>query len=207
MVEMSENTVNPYDKQKLRNIHVLVVISSRQAADLIKQIFESIGFKAIHIAYNAIEAVALLRTVRVHMIIADAQLELTGNSVASSMADDDDEVLELLGIKFVQRLRYSPKSPAAYTPILILMDSPNVETIIIARDAGVNEIVIKPIEARPFCERVVNLIDNPRMHITSDNYKGPCRRRKNAGPPSGMEERRKRDIRLITCDELRGRKT
>ena len=203
---MSKNTISAYDKQKLKNIHVLVVISSRQAADLIKQIFENIGFHSIYIAYTAIEAIALLKTVRVHIIVADAELEIMGNAVDPRSEDDDSDVLKFLGIKFMHRIRHSLKSPAPYTPILILIDSPNTQTILTARDAGVNEIIVKPIEARSFCERIVNLIDNPKMHITSDNYKGPCRRKKNVGPPIGMDERRKRDIRLITCNELRGRK-
>ena len=151
------------------------------------------------------DAIALLKIVRVHIIVADAELELTGQTVASPN-EAEKPVIDLLGIKFVQRLRYSASSPAAYTPILILIDSPNSKTILSARDAGVNEIVVKPIEARAFCERIINLVDNPRIHVTSDNYKGPCRRRKDIGPPVGMSERRKREIRLITCDEIRGAK-
>ena len=203
---MSENTISAYDNQKLKSIHVLVVISSRQAADLIKEIFENIGFKSIYVAYNAIEAIALLKTVRVHIIVADAELEIMGNAVDPLSKDEYSDELKFLGIKFMHRIRHSLKSPAPYTPILILIDSPNTQTILAARDAGVNEIIVKPIEARSFCERIVNLIDKPKMHITSDNYKGPCRRKKNVGPPTGMDERRKRDIRLITCNELRGRK-
>ena len=205
---MNDKAISAYERQKLASIHVLIVISSHQAAELIRTIFENIGFKSIHIAYTAINAIKLLKTLRVHMIVADAQLELTGNTVAPAPTDDEEEKaeLELSGIKFVRRLRYSPQSPAAYTPILVLIDSPNAQMVLSARDAGVNEIVVKPIEARNFCARIINLIDNPRMHITSENYKGPCRRRKNIGPPAGMEERRKRDIRVITCDELRGNK-
>jgi DNA-binding response OmpR family regulator len=202
---MPNRTISQYEKQKLSRIQVLVVISSRQASELIKYLFENIGFKSIHIAYTAVDAIALLKTVRVHIIVADAELELTGQTVASPN-EAEKPVIDLLGIKFVQRLRYSASSPAAYTPILILIDSPNSKTILSARDAGVNEIVVKPIEARPFCERIINLVDNPRIHVTSDNYKGPCRRRKDIGPPVGMSERRKREIRLITCDEIRGAK-
>jgi two-component system chemotaxis response regulator CheY len=202
---MPDKTISQYEKQKLSRIQVLVVISSRQASELIKYLFENIGFKSIHIAYTAVDAIALLKIVRVQIIVADAELELTGQTVASPN-EAEKPVIDLLGIKFVQRLRYSASSPAAYTPILILIDSPNSKTILSARDAGVNEIVVKPIEARPFCERIINLVDNPRIHVTSDNYKGPCRRRKDIGPPVGMSERRKREIRLITCNEIRGAK-
>lgn len=202
---MGDRTLSQYEKQKLAAVHVLVVISSRQASELIKSLFENIGFKAIYVAYTAIDAISILKTVRVHIIVADAQLELTGQTVPAP-GEDEHKVIDLLGIKFVQRLRYSTSSPAAYTPILILIDSPDKHVVLSARDAGVNEIVVKPIEARPFLERIINLIDNPRIHVTSDNYKGPCRRRKDVGPPDGMAERRKRDIRLITCNELRGRK-
>jgi two-component system chemotaxis response regulator CheY len=202
---MSEYTINTHDKQKLKKIHILIVISSYQAADLIKQIFENIGFKSIYIAYSAIDAISLLKTVRVHIIVADAELETKGIDFSSPSADDD--ALNLMGVKFMRSLRHSLKSPAPFTPILILIDSPNSEAILAARDAGVNEIIVKPIEAKVFFERIINLIDKPRIYITADTYKGPCRRRKDVGPPSGMEERRKRDIRVITCNELRGYKS
>jgi hypothetical protein len=65
----------------------------------------------------------------------------------------------------------------------------------------VNEILLKPLEARSFCERIIELIDNPRIYITADTYKGPCRRRKAGVSPTGTE-RRTREIRLVRADEM-----
>lgn len=88
----------------------------------------------------------------------------------------------------------------------MLMDQGRTREVLYARDAGVNDIVLRPMQARDFCQRVIDIIDKPRTFITSPTFKGPCRRRK-GGPPPGQKERRVRDVRLIRCSEMKGKTT
>ena len=49
-----------------------------------------------------------------------------------------------------------------------------------ARDAGTNEFVVKPLSATSLFTRIQWVIENPRHFVTTDNYFGPDRRRKDA---------------------------
>ncbi len=186
--------------KRLAVVQILIVISSNRAGDLIKRLFENLGFQNLHLAHDATEAVQFLKNLHVHLIVTDADLQLSSKVAATAAADN---VLQLSGIHFVERLRRAPTSPAPFIPILMLMDQAHKKSIFAARDAGVNEIVLKPLEARNFCERIIQMIDTPRPYVTANTYRGPCRRRK-GGPPPGTQERRVREVRLIRCGEMKG---
>lgn len=192
---------------KLSLIQILIVISSPRAAALLRNLFHELGFRNIHIATDAAEAVQLLRTLRVHLIVTDSELK-----VLPMQGDAEAEPFDLNGIDFVQRLRHATHSPARFTPVLMLMDSARSDSVMDARDAGVNEVVLRPMQARDLCERIIQLIDRPRPFITATTYKGPCRRRKakKKNAPSveqadeTEEDRRTREVRLIRCEEMKG---
>jgi two-component system, chemotaxis family, chemotaxis protein CheY len=189
--------------ERLSGIHILIVISSERAGDLVKRIFIALGFTNIYIAADAIEAVQYLRDIKLHLIVADADINV-GNSVNKKTKHlAGFETLQLSGIEFIHRLRSSKSSPAPFIPVLMLMDHARDLQVIQARDAGVNEIVLKPLEAKNFCERIIALVDSPRPYITAQNYHGPCRRLAKGASPTGVE-RRKRDVRLIRCNEAKG---
>lgn len=191
---------------RLANIHILIIISSERAADLVKRLFINLGFTNLYVAYDAAEAISFLSDVQMHLIVTDADLKVTRIGTDFDREQSGQETILLSGVQFVYRLRNSPASPAPYIPVLMLMDSARNADVLKARDVGVNEIVLKPLEAKNFCERIIALIDNPRPYITASTYRGPCRRRKE-GPPIGQEERRVREVRLVRCDEMKGTRT
>jgi CheY-like chemotaxis protein len=98
---------------------------------------------------------------------------------------------------FVKRLRHAPNSPRPYIPIVMMLESGLAEDVHNAMDSGVNEIMINPIDAQQFYERFVSVVKSPRIFITADTYKGPCRRRHPVAPPANTPERRVREIRLV----------
>ncbi len=186
--------------EKVSKINILVVISSHKAANLIRDLFLQLGFSNIFVARDAADAVQMLREIRVHLIVADSELRVSPKDAQTA------EEIELSGIRFVERLRHAQQSPAPFIPVLMLMDHARSHEVRRARDAGVNEVILRPMQARDFCARVVNLIDKPRVFITAPSFKGPCRRHQE-GPPPGVDERRVREVRLIRCDEMKGKCT
>jgi CheY-like chemotaxis protein len=190
-------------EKRLAGVQILIVISSARAGGLMKRLFEHLGFKGLHIAHDASEAVQILKNLHVHLIVTDADLQFAPEGAATANPDSPSEPS---GIHFVERLRHAPTSPAPFIPVLMLMDQAHKKSIFAARDAGVNEVVLKPLEASNFCERIIQMIDNPRPHITASTYRGPCRRR-NSGPPIGTQERRVREVRLVRCREMKGQRT
>lgn len=100
--------------EKIKRIDVLIVISSIKAAELIQALFRQLGFQNIHMAKDAVDAVALMRQLRMHLIIADSELRVSPAS--GDVHPNHPNAIELSGIHFVQRLRQSPNSPPLLCP-------------------------------------------------------------------------------------------
>ncbi|MGE3714420.1 MAG: hypothetical protein AB7F82_07865, partial [Alphaproteobacteria bacterium] len=105
------------------------------------------------------------------------------------------------GCEFVRRLRRSPNSPNPFIPIIMLADINENSLKEDARDSGVNELAVHPLEAKALFSNMLKVIDKPRIFITADTYRGPCRRLEQKGPPEGTHERRIKDIRIIRYNE------
>lgn len=63
-------------------------------------------------------------------------------------------------------------------PIIMLASQPAQPQIVAARDAGVNDILIKPITIAAVIDRLSRVILKPRPFITASAYCGPDRRRR-----------------------------
>lgn len=189
--------------ERLAGIHILIVISSERAGDLVKRIFMALGFSNIYIAADAVEAVQYLRDIKLHLIVADADINVGNSANKDSKSMAGFGALQLSGVEFIHRLRSAKSSPTPFIPVLMLMDHANSSQIAKARDAGVNEIVLKPLEAKNFCERIIALVDSPRPHITAPTFRGPCRRIKKGIPPAASE-RRLREVRVMRYNEMKG---
>jgi len=155
----------------------------------------------VQTAYDGAEAVELLRRVKVHLMVADSELKLHPSQPEIEEHDlSSATAAQLHGINFVRRLRHARNSPAQFLPVLMLMDFAREQEVFMARDAGVNEVMLKPMEAHDFCARVIEIVDHERLHITSPNYRGPCRRRTKKSIKV-EHERRVREARIIKVGE------
>ncbi len=92
------------------------------------------------------------------------------------------------GLEFTVRVRLSEDSPNVFTPIIMVSGHIGRGRIVAARDAGVNEFVVKPISAKSLFDRIQAIIERPRPFVRLKSYFGPDRRRKTVG--RGEEERR-----------------
>lgn len=198
--------------QRLERLQVLVVVSGVRAGEIIERIFHQLGFSHLLTAYNPEQALAMMREVRVDLIVTDAKLPASSPLLEQSpdrpeedapLPVGDEPPQEMVSCAdFVRELRHSGAAPNPYIPVIMLTDRATSDEILAARDAGVNEVLLKPIDARNFCFRLVQVIDRPRPFVTAKTYKGPCRRRTAQGPIDG-QERRKREVRLFRSSELR----
>jgi len=50
-----------------------------------------------------------------------------------------------------------------------------------ARDAGVKEVLAKPLKAKLVLDRLFEIIERPRSFVVAPAYVGPDRRRRDAG--------------------------
>ena len=118
------------------------------------------------------------------------------------MASSADEAFEKLIIfqpdilitdcnsDFVKRVRRNSESPTHEIPIIMLTGYAELPLILEARDAGVNEFLAKPTSGKRLHSRIAAVVRKPRPFVHSVSYLGPDRRRQDAGPPEGTEERR-----------------
>ena len=104
----------------------------------------------------------------------------------ADIAIADFKMAPMDGVEFVRAVRQS-KNP--YLPVIMMTGFSDRVRIVEARDAGVTEILAKPITARSLLERVEAVVLRPRPFIRSETYFGPCRRRTDARGYAGEERR------------------
>lgn len=188
--------------KKLEKVHVLILDSSTQVTELFKKMLEEVGFTKVFIGNNGLQGVQILREIKINLIITDWELKIPRPVEKLDDASTvHEEIIPLSGIDFVKRLRHAPSSPSPFVSIIMLADAMEKIQVLSARDAGVNEICIKPLSAQQLFDKIMAVIDRPRIFVTAESYRGPCRRRKNE-LPKGQEERRKHEVRVIKLGEL-----
>ena len=79
------------------------------------------------------------------------------------------------GLTFTRRLRRDPSN--GQTPIILLTEAPDAALVAGARDAGVNEIVVKPISITALVKRLAHVLQMPRRFVRVESFIGPDRRR------------------------------
>ncbi|MEE8394133.1 MAG: response regulator [Rhodospirillales bacterium] len=90
----------------------------------------------------------------------------------------DWEMEPMDGIEFTKTVRTSDDSSHQFLPIIMLSAHSEINRITEARDAGVNEFVVKPISAKVLFDRIQSVIERPRQFVRLKEYFGPDRRRR-----------------------------
>ncbi len=100
----------------------------------------------------------------------------------------DWEMKPMDGLAFTRKVRLSKDSPNVFMPIIMVSAHSERGRIAAARDAGVNEFVVRPISAKSLFTRIQAVIERPRLFVRLKDYFGPDRRRK-AVEHAGEERR------------------
>ncbi len=152
-------------------ISVLVVDDSPHMLNLLSDILRGLGTGTIHTALDAVDAFMENAITRPDLVTCDQAME------------------PICGIEFTQMLRTSQDSPDIHVPIIMVTGYCDSQTVIEARDAGVNEFLAKPISAKLLYLRLLEVINNPRIFIKTKTYTGPDRRRNASSNYTGPERR------------------
>lgn len=184
--------------KKLNRINILILDNSTHVTSLFKDMLAEFGFNSVFVANNGFQGVQILREVKINLIISDWDLKLqnSSNSEKSNIIENS-EIIKFSGAEFIKRLRRAPSSPNPFIPVIMFLDSLEKIKVYAARDAGINEVCLKPLSTRELCNRIISIIEHPRIFITADSYKGPCRRRKNIAPIPNATNRREREVKII----------
>ena len=82
------------------------------------------------------------------------------------------------GLEFTREVRRNTTGMPRETPIILLAGVIDHDQLMSARQAGINEFLLKPVSAQGVLSRIEEVVLRPRKFIDSRNYVGPCRRRK-----------------------------
>jgi DNA-binding response OmpR family regulator len=80
-------------------------------------------------------------------------------------------------ITFIKNLRAHEAERNTATQLIMMMGAANTRRVIEARNAGVDEFLVKPISLRALHGRLLTLVENPRVFVRTPTYTGPDRRR------------------------------
>lgn len=80
-------------------------------------------------------------------------------------------------VTFIKNLRARENDHNAAMQLIMMMGNANTRRVIEARNAGVDEFLVKPISLRALHGRLLTLVENPRVFVRTPTYAGPDRRR------------------------------
>jgi DNA-binding response OmpR family regulator len=158
----------------LRNLGVLILDDDPRIAQIVRDILTDLGFNKVYIGRDGSAGLRMMREHVIDLIITDWRME------------------PMDGIDFIRHVRHDKDSPNRYVPIIMLTGQAEAEDVEVARDAGVNEFVVKPFTVRRLVDRLMLIIDNPRGFVLARDFKGPDRRRRKTPPPGGTDRRKRR---------------
>jgi CheY-like chemotaxis protein len=152
-------------------LKILLVDDNPHMRVLLTQILRAIDVRHVHEAGDGAEALSIMRNTNIDIVFTDLTMQ------------------PLDGIDFVQLLRNSPDSPNQMAPVIMITGHSTRRRINEARDAGVNEVLAKPVTARGVLSRIAEVIENPRPFVRCAEYFGPDRRRKSEPGYNGLLRR------------------
>ncbi|MGB8274927.1 MAG: response regulator [Alphaproteobacteria bacterium] len=159
------------ERRDFESLNVLVVDDNHQMLTLIKSILHSFGIKNMKTATDGADAFKELRYFAADVVICDWSMS------------------PLDGFDFVRLVRTARDSPNVYVPIIMLTGHTELDNVMHARDAGVNEFLAKPLTAHALQSRIEEVMARPRRYVRAATYFGPDRRRRKLASYRGPERR------------------
>jgi PleD family two-component response regulator len=159
----------------LSGLNILLVDDNGHMRLVVKSILNSLGVRNIRDAGEAVAAFKEMATFEADIIIVSWLMET------------------ISGPEFVKLVRTAKDSPNPYVPIVMLSAFTETYRVNEARDAGINEFLAKPLSPKSLYQRIVSIIEKPRPFVRTKDFLGPCRRRRDLGPPKGRPDRRQAD--------------
>jgi len=153
------------------NLRVLLADDNAHMRTIVSAVLKSIGVKHIRDTSNGAEALAVLREWQVDVAMVDFRMQ------------------PIDGVEFTRLVRNAKDSVNPFLPIIMLTGYADRSRVIEARDAGVTELIVKPVTAQAVIARLNSVIFHPRPFVRTENYFGPERRRTASPEYKGPERR------------------
>ena len=155
----------------LEALSVLLADDNPHMREIVSVLLTNYGVKHIRTAQSGAQALDILEVWQPDLAIVDFKMEPVD------------------GVAFTRQVRNSADSRNPYLPVIMMTGHSARSRVYEARDAGVTEFVVKPVNARTLLDRVMAVIYRPRPFVRTASYFGPDRRRR-ADPAFSAPTRR-----------------
>jgi CheY-like chemotaxis protein len=155
----------------LRGVTTLLVDSDHFTRGLIAQMLRGFGMEAPAI-YDSGKAA------KVHLMHHYSDL-----CILEAVFPDMDSA------ELIRWIRRQDKSPLRFVPIIVLSSYTQHRHVTLARDAGANLVLTKPVSPQVLFDHIAWVAKAPRPFIETGNYIGPDRRFRTIDPPDGKNKR------------------
>jgi len=164
--------MKPYrvDPTAFRRASILVAEGDRALRRALRDVLLGMGFPTIYVSGNQADTLRQIVERGPEIILLDNNLP-GGN-----------------GLMLTRRLR-AQGGLYSQCPIVLMIEAPDATLVAAARDAGVNEIVVKPVSMEALILRLMHVLKAPRPFIRVTGFIGPDRRRLGARRKSERRHR------------------
>jgi CheY-like chemotaxis protein len=162
---MTNHTIN------LKGLMFLVADANPYFSRIVVGLLRSFGANNVTEARNSFDAIRTLTGQKVDLFLCDDKLPPHG------------------GLQITHAIRRKTDNENRTVPILIMAGDTRESLVKIARDAGANMVVAKPLSPTSLYDRLTWIAFNPRQFVETPTYYGPDRRYKIEGYPGGVGRR------------------
>lgn len=157
----------------LRDAKFLVVDDHQPMREILKSLLFGLGARQVAEAKDAAQALDMLKYGAYDILLTDYDME--GGT----------------GVDLSRKLRRAENMANRRMPIIMVTGRAEGPVILAARDAGVDEYLVKPLTTVALCQKIEAVLTRRRAFIDTPAYVGPDRRRRDL-PLKGPERRRAR---------------
>ncbi|HEX3573798.1 MAG TPA: chemotaxis response regulator CheY [Rhodopila sp.] len=122
------------------NLNVLIVDDYKTMLRIIRNLLKQIDFENVEEASDGVEALAKLQAGNFDLIISDWNME------------------PMTGLQLLQHVRSDPK--LKNTPFIMVTAESKTENVIVAKQAGVSNYIVKPFNAETLRAKIQKVLGN-----------------------------------------------
>ena len=167
MSTLHSQTLRLLRKVNCQAVNLLVVEDNDASRRLVLELLRGAGFSHLTVARDAEEAIVQMQAVPPDLILLDWGLPgMSG--------------IDLTELIRAAALKPDPRFPNPEVPIVMLTARQRARDVTHARNAGVNEFVVKPFSTASLLKAISWALVKKRRFVATDAFTGPDRRRRKA---------------------------
>ncbi len=157
--------------RNLKSVRFLVCDDNAYTRRLVADVLGGAGFDKVQFANDGVDL--LKQTIEFQPTIVVTSSRIPG----------------LSGLEFTRMIRSGYGSVNRALSIIVMTDTPTQKFLHAAREAGVDEMLVRPFNGSALLARVEAVLIRPRRFVESVSYVGPCRRRRMIDEYEGPKRR------------------